>query len=100
MKIKIPIPEGFDGDLHVFWYDPSGGNLTDMNAYAVGDYLVFETNHFSYYAVVQLSAYAKTSAVADPTWISQNGIFMLVALLIVLLLMSGVMISRRRKRMA
>lgn len=100
VKIKIPIPEGFDGDLHVFWYDPSGGNLTDMNAYAVGDYLVFETNHFSYYAVVQLSAYAKTSAVADPTWISQNGIFMLVALLIVLLLMSGVMISRRRKRMA
>jgi hypothetical protein len=42
-------------DLKVIYID-SKGNVTDMNAVRVGDYLVFETNHFSVFAVVSREA--------------------------------------------
>lgn len=51
VKVKIPIPEGLSGDLHVFWYNDKNNKLVDMNAKAEDGYLVFETTHFSYYAI-------------------------------------------------
>ena len=56
VQVKIPIPQGMSGNLHVFWYDPSAGQLTDMGATQQGEYLVFDTTHFSYYAVAELDA--------------------------------------------
>ena len=99
VKIKIPIPQGFDGDLHVYCYDPDGGTLTDMKAYIVGDYLVFETNHFSYYAVVQF-AETVLPAASNATWISRNAVYVLIGVFLALFITMGVAISRRKKSMA
>ncbi len=60
IKVKIKIPDGLSGNLHVYWYDPATGALTDMNATVEDGCLVFETNHFSLYAMAQLAA-------AEPT---------------------------------
>lgn len=55
VTVKIPIPSGMSGDLHVYWYNDADGTVTDMNAKQENGYLVFETTHFSYYAVAELS---------------------------------------------
>jgi uncharacterized repeat protein (TIGR02543 family) len=51
VKVKIPIPLGTIGELHVFRYEESTGAFTDMGATAEDGFLVFETDHFSYYTV-------------------------------------------------
>ena len=56
ITVRIPIPSGMSGDLHVYWYNDTNGMVTDMNARQENGYLVFETTHFSYYAVAELSA--------------------------------------------
>lgn len=61
IKVKIPIPSGMSGDLYVYWYDDVTGSVTDMNATQEGGYLVFETDHFSYYAVAAFSVKAPSN---------------------------------------
>ena len=56
ITVKIPIPDGMSGDLHVYWYNDADGTVTDMNARQENGYLVFEATHFSYYAVAELSS--------------------------------------------
>lgn len=53
VQVKIPIPEGMSGNLAVLWYDEEKGTFTDMNARVEDGYLVFETDHFSYYAITR-----------------------------------------------
>jgi len=50
----MKIPSNMSGDLHVFWCNPDDNLLTDMNVVQKGEHLIFETTHFSYYAVAQL----------------------------------------------
>lgn len=54
VTVRIPIPSGMSDNLHVFWFNPTDGSLQDMNAKQEGDYLVFQTTHFSDYAIAQL----------------------------------------------
>ncbi|MEA5143678.1 MAG: Ig-like domain-containing protein [Oscillibacter sp.] len=56
ITVKIPIPSGMSGDLHVYWYNDADGTVTDMNARQENGYLVFNTTHFSYYAVAELAS--------------------------------------------
>jgi hypothetical protein len=55
IKVKLRIPEGMSGDLRVYWYNTDTQELVDMNAVIEGDYLVFETDHFSYYTIAQIA---------------------------------------------
>lgn len=55
MKVKIPIPAGMSGNLHVFYYDSSKAALTDLGAAVENGFIIFETPHFSYYAIAQLA---------------------------------------------
>jgi hypothetical protein len=73
IKVKIPIPEGMSGNLHVLWYNDSTGKLQDMHATVEGKFLVFETDHFSYYAVAQLAATSATSAPANAASNAKTG---------------------------
>jgi hypothetical protein len=66
VTVKIPMQNGMSGDLRVMWYEPVTGRLTDMNARQEDGYLVFETTHFSYYAVMQMSE-AESTPIAVPT---------------------------------
>ncbi|ADU27868.1 beta strand repeat-containing protein [Ethanoligenens harbinense] len=67
IKVKIPIPVGMSGNLKVLWYNPAVGTLTDMHATREGGYLVFETSHFSYYAVAQLASSSDTGSSTGTT---------------------------------
>ncbi len=62
IKVKIKIPDGFSGN---HWYDPNTNTLTDMNFTAQDGWLVFETSHFSQYAVAQLGT-AKPTPTPSP----------------------------------
>jgi hypothetical protein len=62
IKVKIPIPASMSGNLKVFYYNPVNGTLTDMNAARENGYLVFETGHFSYYAIAQLSSVSSSTS--------------------------------------
>ncbi|MCH5324197.1 MAG: leucine-rich repeat protein [Eubacterium sp.] len=52
VTVLILIPEAWKTaeEIYVYYRDESG-NLTDMNAYIYGDYIVFNTTHFSEYVV-------------------------------------------------
>jgi hypothetical protein len=54
VTVKIPIPTGVTDTsrLKVFRIE-TNGTQTDMNATAQGGYMVFSTNHFSWYAILR-----------------------------------------------
>lgn len=62
ITVKIPIPSGMSGDLHVYWYNDTDGTVTDMNAKQENGYLVFDTTHFSFYAIAKLTAKSTSSS--------------------------------------
>lgn len=51
VTVKISVPSGLRGTPHVFRYEESTGTFTDMNAVVENGFLVFSTEHFSYYTV-------------------------------------------------
>ncbi len=53
LEIVIPIPEGWDADRCKAYYIAADGTYKDMNAVVENGHLVFTTDHFSYYAIVQ-----------------------------------------------
>ena len=54
VTVRIPLPEGYDYTrTFVYHVDTVTGGLEKMQADYVDGYLVFETTHFSYYAVVE-----------------------------------------------
>lgn len=62
VKVFIPIPEGMDGYTCNIFRQESDGSWAILDAYVEGSYLVFETDHFSLYAVIgnvsELSVYS------------------------------------------
>ena len=53
VKISIPIPDGYDREKLVMYHVTPDGELEEVSANIVGDMLVFETNHFSLYALAE-----------------------------------------------
>lgn len=51
VTVRIPIPAGLHGAPHVFRYEESTGTFVDRNAVVENGFLVFSTEHFSYYMV-------------------------------------------------
>lgn len=98
IKVKIPIPDGFNGNLHILWYDDKTGKLTDMNAVVEGNYLVFETNHFSYYTIAQLSGTSNTNHTAsNPDTGCGNSPVIPLSLLLCVSSSAGLVIVKERK---
>lgn len=54
-SVKISCPSGFNKNKTKVYYIDSNGNHTDMKALYNNGYLIFETSHFSKYAVVELN---------------------------------------------
>lgn len=70
VTVKIKVPDGAEsGALCVFWYNPATGKLTNMNATQQNGYLLFTTNHFSYYVVAKANA---TTALTENPKTSDN----------------------------
>ena len=65
VKVRIPVPAGMIGNIHVLWFDEKTGKLQDMGAKVVDGYIEFETDHFSYYAIAQMAGLAAGASVTD-----------------------------------
>lgn len=52
VTVRIPIPDGMNGSTCNVYRQESDGRWTILNAYVENSYLVFETDHFSLYAIV------------------------------------------------
>ena len=63
VKVKLPLDWSKDGVYKVYRVNDDG-TLTDMNAYREGSYMVFDTDHFSIYVIVDESE--KTDASTTP----------------------------------
>ena len=55
VKVYIPVPENMKGDTCTVYRQEPDGSWKIMQAHKEGDYLVFETEHFSLYAVIGIS---------------------------------------------
>ncbi len=53
VTVKIPLPADFNPDYTTVYHVNDAGELENMNARYEDGYLVFETSHFSFYAVVE-----------------------------------------------
>ena len=51
VTVRIPKPAGFKGSTCQVWRQEADGSWTPITAVVEGSYLVFETDHFSLYAV-------------------------------------------------
>ena len=52
VKVHIPIPKGMKSNTCKIYRQESNGTWTILNAHVEGNFLVFETDHFSLYAVI------------------------------------------------
>jgi hypothetical protein len=101
IKVKVLIPADMrnSSNLHMFWYDPDNGTLTDMNATVEGDYLVFETTHFSSYAIAGLSENTTSETPASPET-GDNGsteFCLWMSIFLALLITEGLLKGKRKK---
>lgn len=55
VKVKIPLPDGFRTNAIKVYRYYDDGMLLDMNGYVENGYVIFETDHFSYYLVLDTS---------------------------------------------
>lgn len=73
VKVKLPISNA-DGSFRVYRVNDDG-TLTDMNAYREGSHMVFDTDHFSIYVVVEEGSEAvpeEPSAPEEPSVPEEN----------------------------
>ena len=57
VKVKLPLDWEKNGNYKVYRVNDDG-TLTDMNAYRQGSHMVFETDHFSLYVIVEETNYS------------------------------------------
>ena len=68
VTVKIPISKAAGATNPKVYYVDSSGNVTDMNARVEGSYLLFETDHFSYYAITGTDNPTKGIFGTNPKW--------------------------------
>lgn len=62
VTVRIPLPDGYDASrTYVYHVNSETGEVENMNARYEDGYLVFETDHFSVYAIVEIKAPKKDS---------------------------------------
>ena len=64
VKVKLPLDWEKDGVYKVYRVNDDG-TLTDMNAYREGSHMVFDTDHFSIYVIVDESEKADAPVLPD-----------------------------------
>lgn len=65
VTVRIPIPDGMSGNTCTVYRQENNGKWTIINAHVEDNYLVFETDHFSLYAVVGNSAELKITSLPN-----------------------------------
>lgn len=66
VKVKLPLDWEKDGNYKVYRVNDDG-TLTDMNAYRQGSHMVFDTDHFSVYIIVEEKTQELPDSSDEPT---------------------------------
>ena len=75
VKVKLPLDWTKEGNYKVYRVNDDG-TLTDMNAYRQGSHMVFETDHFSIYVIVEENEKVEEPVTPDePPKKSEKGFF-------------------------
>ena len=54
--VKIPLPDGYNAEKTVVYYVTNDGKLEKIESEVKDGYIIFETTHFSFYAIVDESS--------------------------------------------
>ena len=66
ITVKVPLPDGFTTNkVFVCYVDSVSGKVTKIPCEVKDGYVIFKTNHFSEYAIVEQSANVKSVSVSD-----------------------------------
>ena len=65
ITVKIPLPAGYSNRVFVCYVDSTNGKVTKIPCEVKDGYVIFKTNHFSEYAIVEQSANVKSVSVSD-----------------------------------
>lgn len=74
VTVHIPIPEGMKGDTCIVYRKTENNTWEIINAHVSGNYLVFETDHFSLYAIVGDPFALKISSMPNKTTYKKDDI--------------------------
>ena len=69
VTVKIPVPDGYMGEICKVYYVNEKGKFTNMNAVCQNGFLIFETGHFSTYLVTETNI----KTVSEITYGDANG---------------------------
>lgn len=61
VTVKLPLPEGFNAETTAVYYVDDNGNKTKLESKVENGFVVFETDHFSEYVLVDESSKIKPS---------------------------------------
>lgn len=67
ITVKIPLPTGYSKKVFVCYVDSANGKVTKIPCEIKGGYVIFKTNHFSEYAIVEQPAGVNSVSVSDVT---------------------------------
>lgn len=67
ITVKIPLPAGYSKKVFVCYVDSVNGKVTKIPCEVKGGYVIFKTNHFSEYAIVEQSAGVNSVSISDVT---------------------------------
>jgi len=96
VTVSIPVPAGYNGvNCKVYRFE-SDGTKTDMKAKLEKGFLVFETDHFSLYAVAQMKTSAAGGVKSPPT--GDNAAALLVCFGVMVLASGMVVVNRKAKK--
>ncbi len=97
-SVRMLLPANFNGDINNVRvvHIAENGELTDMEAMINGDYVTFETIHFSIYAIVEVVERVEKAEEFDFYSLIPYGIALLVV--IILLIIIIVVIKKKRKK--
>ena len=65
ITVRIPLPAGYSNRVFVCYVDSVSGKVTKIPCEVKDGYVIFKTNHFSEYAIVEQSANVKSVSVSD-----------------------------------
>jgi hypothetical protein len=62
VTVKLPVPAGYNAETIAVYYVDDNGNKTRLNSKVENGFVIFETNHFSEYVIVD-----ESSVIEEPT---------------------------------
>ena len=66
--VKIPLPEGYNPDsIQIHYISSDGSKSQRMDSYVKDGYIYFETDHFSWYAIIDMSTQVGEFSIQSPS---------------------------------